>query len=430
MTTIKRLRMAEAGKQKNWIYLFITLGIALCVTEARFTINQDVFNFDKALEACQPDGFLANMASLEEVSDILGVISDTLRHNPTYNSTREFHFRIGLKSGRDNCVVSGQPLRGFKWVENVITDIQNQNQVGVWQWREEPLETCTGTRCALLSGEFNGTDVVNWGLISSTCKSEYPIVCKEWEGGAQKGQCDPYESPNARSQDIKPDGTLMVECWNGDIHTLTCSAVTHKWKSDDLSAKNGDICPSCEEGSVRDKSGSCVDVDKCLPNPCKNVCISNNGSYTCYCFNQLGDIQEEGSPSCSGSTNTSVPPEGVTKPHANVTQVNTPTVDLSIPERPSPSSPPAPPGSPASPTDNSKVQTHSNVFIPVLIAVMGLVVLVVVVLVVVKCCLRSRSRKLAMKKSEQMAMKRAEASKQAGLNGQDSMEHTTEKEAT
>ena len=407
--------MAEAGRLQNWIYRFTTLGIALCVTEARFTINQNFCNFDKALEACLPNGFLANMASLEEVYNILGVISDTLRHNPINSLTQEFHFWIGLKSGRDNCVVSGQPLRGFKWVVNVSTD------PGVGQWRKEPEETCTGTRCALLSGEFNGTDVVKWGLISSSCKTEYPIVCKEGEGGPLKGQCLPDKIPNARSQVIQSDGTLMVECWTGDIHTLTCFPLTHRWHSSDLSVDIGDIC-SCEEGLVRDKSGSCVDVDECLTNTCKNVCVNTLGSYTCHCFDQLGNIHNEGSPSCSGPTTTSVPPEGVTKPH--VTQVSTPTLDLTIPERPSPSSPPASPGSPASPTDGS------NVFIPVLIAVMGLVVLVVVVLAVVKCCLRSRSRKLALKKSEQMAMKRAEASKQAGLNGQDSMEHTTEKEAT
>jgi flagellar biosynthesis/type III secretory pathway M-ring protein FliF/YscJ len=84
---------------------------------------------------------------------------------------------------------------------------------------------------------------------------------------------------------------------------------------------------------------------------------------------------------------------------------------------------------PTSPTDDIEIVDKSGeqakIFIPVVIAVMTLVVLVVVVLATVKCCLRRRSQKLAMKTAEKMAIKRAEASEEKY-----SLENTNEKEAT
>lgn len=418
--------MAGAGRTENWIYFLTTLAIVFCVAEAHFTIQQESLNFDKALQACQPDGFLANMASLEEVQEILEVISNTLRHTSlTWMS--DFNYWIGLKSGRDDCVVPDQPLRGFKWE----VDIRSNPEVG--QWKTEPVQTCTGTRCALLSGEFNGTAVVSWGLLSSSCRSSHPIVCKKGKAGDQNRHCPIIDIPNALSLNTNSDGTQTVECWTGEMHILMCSADTQRWTRSDFLAVDENICPSCKAGYERDASGSCVEVDECKKKACEHC--SNN---VCFCFDNSGNVHEEGSPLCSAFPATTVAPEGGAKLHDILTKVNTPTPEVSILERPStsslPDSPKAPasPEAPASPTDDSQVhvEAQTNVFIPVLIAVMALVVLVVVTLAVVKCCLRSRSQKLALKKAEQMAMKRAEASKDTGLKAQDSMEHTNEKEGT
>lgn len=296
------------------------------------------------------------------------------------------------------------PLKGFKWTVDSSSDTKLD------QWKSLPKPTCTVIHCVFLSGEFNGTEIVNWGFVPSTCKTNRPFICKQRDGKMPfMDQCLTPHILEARS--LRPDPNnphkLDLECSSGQLFKLTCSAMTLKWKRDDGSAIDG-ICASCKAGYVRDGSGNCVDNDECRGQPCKGQCVNTEGSYLCKCRDKNGNLQDEGSVSCNELPVATFTPEGS---DTYLVQDHTPTSKPTIQD--------------GSIEIVDKSGEQAKIFIPVLIAVMTLVVLVVVVLATVKCCLRRRSQKLAMKTTEKMAIKRAEASKEKY-----SLENTNEKEAT
>uniref|UniRef100_A0A8C7W7K2 C-type lectin domain containing 14A n=1 Tax=Oncorhynchus mykiss TaxID=8022 RepID=A0A8C7W7K2_ONCMY len=331
----------------------------LCVPVAKpYYLHHHPLNFDKASEACQPGSFLTKVASMEEASKILKEISETL------SKERTFQFWVGLMKGKGSCVKHDAPLNGFKWT------VDNSSDTELDQWKYLPKPTCTGIYCVFLSGEFNGTEIVNWGFVSSTCKTEYPFICKQRNGEVPiMKQCLTPHIPDARllRPDPKDHNKLNLDCGFGKMFELTCSATTLTWERDDGSDIRG-ICASCKAGYMTDGSGNC--------------CVNTEGSFLCK------SIQEK--------------PFLASLPDQHTT--TSPTDDIEI-------------------ADKSGDQAY--IFIPVLIAVMALVVLLVVVLSIVKCCLRRRSQKLAMKNAEKMAMKRAESSKEKY-----SLENANEKEAT
>lgn len=429
------------ARTESWVYFWAVLGavVVLHTAQGHFHINPTPVSFDKALEACKPaGGFLANIASQTEVSAILAVVADALGLS---QQNQMVEYWIGLKVGREECTVRDQPLRGFKWT---ATGSDRGSDYMDARWKQEPKETCTGTRCALLSVDFNGTAVIDWGLRSSSCQHTHPYLCREGQEG-QNGQveasCTPMTNiPEAINPSPSPDveGKLTVECFNGEVRILVCSGDTWVYSADSTPAATESICPpippiTCTAG-MKNEFGNCVDIDECATKThlCKSDhnCINTLGSYECYCFDPQGNIHSEGSPACSGAT--TAPPEIILASSPGVVEANSPAPKITAPERHSTTHSPAGsflPEATASPSEGSKLEVEetaqSSVLIPVLIAVLILVVLVVVVLVVVKCCLRRRSRKLAMKKAERMAMK---DTKENRLNGQDSLDHTNEKE--
>uniref|UniRef100_A0A4W5M6R0 C-type lectin domain containing 14A n=1 Tax=Hucho hucho TaxID=62062 RepID=A0A4W5M6R0_9TELE len=329
--------------------------LCLCVPVAEpYSLHLDPLNFHNALEACQPGSFLTKVASMEEASKILKVILDR------ESTEHTFQFWVGLMKGKGSCVKHDAPLKGFKWTVDSSSDTELD------QWKDLPKPTCTGIYCVSLSGEFNGTEIVNWGFVSSTCKTEHPFICKQRNGEVPiMKQCPIPHIPEAQSrrQDPKDPHKLHLDCKSGKMFELTCSATTLTWEQDNGSDIRG-ICASCKAGYMTDGSGNCVDIDECRDRPCTDQCVNTED-------------------------------EGSVKP-----------LIPSLPDQ----------HTPTSPTDDIEIVEKSGdqayIFIPVLIAVMALVVLLVVVLSIVKCCLRRRSQKLAMKNAEKLAMKRAESSKE------------------
>ncbi|XP_041710705.1 C-type lectin domain family 14 member A [Coregonus clupeaformis] len=406
----------RAGRMEYyWICLWSVLGVGLCVTDdEHYTLHLNPLNFDKALEACLPDSFLTKVASMEEASKILKVITNM------HSIEGTFEFWVGLRKGKWDCVKNDTSLNGFKWTVDSSSDTELD------QWKSLPQPTCTGILCVFLYGEFNGTEIVNWGFVPSTCKTKHPFICKQRDGKIlSMDQCPTPHIPEARSLRPNPNypHKLELECWSGELFELTCSATTLTWKRDDRSAIDG-ICASCKAGYMRDGSGNCVDIDECRDQPCKDQCVNTEGSYLCKCRDKNGNLQDKGSVSCNELPVATVTPEGS---ETYLVQDHTPTPKPTIQERPIIIFLPDQP-TPTSPTDDvetvDKSGEQDKIFIPVLIAVMALVVLVVVVLAIVKCCLRRRLQKLAMKNAEKMAMKRAEASTEKY-----SLENTNEKEA-
>ncbi|XP_045063486.1 complement component C1q receptor-like [Coregonus clupeaformis] len=409
--------MVRAGRMEYyWICLWSVLGVGLCVPVAEpYTLHLNPLNFDKASEACLPGSFLTKVASMEEASKILKVISDIP------SAERTFQFWVGLRKGKWSCVKHDAPLNGFKWTVDSSSDTELD------QWKSLPKITCTGIQCVFLSGEFNGTEIVNWGFVPSTCKTERPFICKQrYREEPIMKQCPTPHIPKARS--LRPDPNdphkLNLDCWSGENFELTCSAMTLKWERVDGLAIDG-ICASCEAGYITDGSGNCVDIDECRDQPCKDQCVNTEGSFLCKCYNKNGNLQDEGSVACNELPAATITPERSDK---HLVQDYTPTSKPAIREKPFLTSLPDQP-TPTSPTDDVEIVDKSGdqayIFIPVLIAVIALVVLLGVALSIVKCCLRRRSQKLAMKNAEKMAMKRAESSKEKY-----SLENPNEKEAT
>ncbi|XP_029543595.1 complement component C1q receptor-like [Oncorhynchus nerka] len=416
-TTVRS--MVRAGRMEYyWICLWSVLGVGLCVPVAKpYYLHHHPLNFDKASEACQPGSFLTKVASMEEASKILKEISETL------SKERTFQFWVGLMKGKGSCVKHDAPLNGFKWT------VDNSSDTELDQWKYLPKPTCTGIYCVFLSGEFNGTEIVNWGFVSSTCKTEYPFICKQRNGEVPiMKQCLTPHIPDARllRPDPKDHNKLHLDCGFGKMFELTCSATTLTWERDDGSDIRG-ICASCKAGYMTDGSGICVDIDECRDRPCKDQCVNTEGSFLCKCSdtNENGNLQDEGSMACNELPAATIAPEGSDN---HLVQDYTPTSKPAIQEKPFLASLPDQ-HTTTSPTDDIEIADQSgdqaHIFIPVLIAVMALVVLLVVVLSIVKCCLRRRSQKLAMKNAEKMAMKRAESSKEKY-----SLENANEKEAT
>uniref|UniRef100_A0A3Q1B607 C-type lectin domain-containing protein n=1 Tax=Amphiprion ocellaris TaxID=80972 RepID=A0A3Q1B607_AMPOC len=352
-----------------WIILFLLNNVSTDPSSpSKYALHQTSANFEDAVQHCSP-GVLTTIATQQEVDDILKLISDSV---PLQG---DFTFWVGLRKARNECVVLSQPLRGFRWTE----DSSEESQVS--RWEQEPVQTCTGVRCAALKGRFDGL-TVRWGLIPVTCKNGYPFICKlkNEQTDVMSDVCQHPIIPGTRSLILDPDNSswVQVECWSTVKLDLHCSGQPAMWRTLDGSPANfSTACLQCPHGFQKDVFGRCMDVDECAnPDgaPCRQTCLNTEGSYRCVCSDADEKQHDEGSPSCQDQE----------------------TVE-----------------------DSGAL---SGILIPVLIAVVALVVLVVVVVVTVKCCLMRQSKKRAIKAAEKMAMK----SKQE----KDSFQTANEKTAT
>ncbi|XP_068457080.1 C-type lectin domain family 14 member A [Clinocottus analis] len=149
-----------------WIHLAVLFRNtwANLASSPHYTIHRAQLSFEQAAEDCSP-GVLTTLATQSEVTDILGLISQSADQG-------EFTFWVGLRKVKNECVVPTLPLRGFKWMEDGSEDSQ------VSRWTQEPKYTCTTVRCAALKGEWDGSGVTRWGLVPVTCKNSYQFICK------------------------------------------------------------------------------------------------------------------------------------------------------------------------------------------------------------------------------------------------------------
>uniref|UniRef100_A0AAQ4QPA2 C-type lectin domain-containing protein n=1 Tax=Gasterosteus aculeatus aculeatus TaxID=481459 RepID=A0AAQ4QPA2_GASAC len=311
-----------------------------------YTVHSDRVSFHQASELCRP-GVLTKLSSQQEVRDVLGFVSGSATP-----FQEEFNFWVGLKKLKDECVIPTLPLRGFKWTEDGSQEFQ------VSQWAQEPQDTCTAVRCAVLNGRWDGSNFTSWGLVPVSCKSNYQFICKLRDGGTSlgSGSCQNPLIPSARSISLDNSSRIQVECWSSDRVELLCSGHPPVWGLLDGSPANfSTVCVPCGSGFRKDESGFCVDVDECAGAACRHSCLNTAGSFRCFCSNQDGERVDEDSPACAEAT-------------------------------------------------------MAGVLMPVLVATATLALLVLVVAVTVKCCLIRRSKTRAMKKAEKMGMKSDEDS--------------------
>lgn len=416
-------RMGNHCYYSCWIYLWSILGAVFSETSMvnhgpeEYVIEETPVDFAKAQDRCQANGFLITLANEQEVSDVLNQITNTT----ALRAEAWFYYWIGLKKNKKDCVHPERPLKGFKWTSGDSEEYLLPRNSPI-KWLEEPKGTCTGMLCALLAFHSNGT----WGLVSKVCKNPHPFICKQPAAKPKATlPCPVLKSTDSGTLRVNPvDPTVMELSCPSATKMLTCSKETGRWEMDGEPIEGNTVsCPvvSCPEGSERrEQSNDCVKVDHCKGLSCKHDCVYFAGLYKCACYDKDGKLYEEGSDACMD-----IPaPTPILPKEDDHLMVSTTRPG----RRRRPSLNPLPeslPTAQGNDTNVEKMETHNNIFIPVLIAVMALVVLVVVVLAVVKCCIRRRSKRLAMKKAEKLAMKRAEANKEAG-NG-DSMENGSEK---
>lgn len=380
-----------------WIS-FWTLNALVHDTSAeppQYVINLTPLSFDQARKACSP-GVLTTLVTMPELTTILELVSKSLLPLNQNHST----FWVSLRKNKSDCVVPTLPLRGFRWTE----DDSQESQVS--RWLDEPEQTCTAVRCAMLAIHLNRLTATDWGLVPVSCRSKHQFICKMkgtftppephkptephkpvptsktqkpeptapplathlteaklqpevYGADANPGSlCQNPHVPTARFITPHPENSsqLWVECWPNERVELRCSGHPPTWHLLNGSPANfTTVCNPCDDGFHRDTTGNCVDVDECsaVDAPCRHGCQNTPGSYRCVCTDESGLHPDEDSVLC-----TNLMASG-----------------------------------------DSGLQ--SGILVPVLVAVGVLVLLVLVVVIVVCCLMRKRC---AEKRAEKMAM--------------------------
>ncbi|XP_076834630.1 C-type lectin domain family 14 member A [Brachyhypopomus gauderio] len=383
------------------LYFLNFMTVVFSINSNFYAIHLDKALFEEAQTSCEEDaGFLTNMPNDEEISEILKAI-----HNKgDQNSTT---FWIGLKKDKGVCVEEDIPLKGFHWtVDNTADFVVNK-------WKEKPKSTCTNGLCGQLSVEYRGTVIVSWGLAASHCKQKYAFICKQ----ERKGDIKPCPEPQMQTTyDIirknKDPYTLQITC-SGKTFTLTCSKSSHKWKLVDRPETDiSEICLECQKGYKKNVNGTCEDIDECeQSHTCKYICTNTQGSYECGCMDDMGNFHKEDSEKCR--TAKIMPPF----PSPVDDMERTPTSHAV--ERQHPPTTNGTSNSTVIYTEDSSEST-SKILVHMIVALLILVVLMVLIAAMARCCY--------MKRSKNLAKRRAESSKEGvALNGSDSVEKVNEK---
>ncbi|KAJ8341726.1 hypothetical protein SKAU_G00340170 [Synaphobranchus kaupii] len=396
----------------HWICFLGFLRVAFCLTNASYILHSKEATFDQAVDTCQHNGFLTDMAEEGEVAKIISAIEDTTTHMGT------LQFWVGLRKSKLDCVLYDQLLKGFKWTVN------NSSDTKVSQWKVMPAETCTSVLCGLLTVEYDGKKVTDWGWNGSSCKEKHPFICRINKQVAEikppVPECDhtPHIFDIRKLLPVEDNPLLQkVHCVSGETFTLTCSPGNKEWTLGSGSGDISQICLACTPGYTKNDMGSCIDIDECANRPpCESGCTNTQGSYKCDCDAAMGYVLGEDSTSCkklpmptdapAGSTTIHFLPLTNPSPQAKHEKASLPTL---------------PPG-PSTTTGASVIlEAQSTIWIPVLAAVLSLVFLVVIILIVVKCCLRKRSKKLSREKG-------GKSKETVVLKAADSVEDVNQKE--
>lgn len=346
------------------LYLLSFLNMACCLPES-YTVHLNKRTFKDAENDCLPGSFLTKIQNAKEMAKILKTISDK-------NNKADNLFWIGLNKDIGTCVKPDLPLKGFKWTED------NTIQSDVTKWKTEPLETCTAARCGLLSVEYGDSGAISSGFVDATCREERPFICKR----NFRMLCHrPYISgTHDIIQQSNDPYTCEIVCNSGANFTLTCSKDLVWTVVGNENMNISQLCQECKKGYRRDSSGNCVDLNECEES---KPCDRSKPPTT-----DLTPVK----------TNVNTGQSLLTKPTSLPDDVRTNKTDAQA---------------------GKSTVDISDIIVPVIIALLIFIVLLVIVAAIVKGCLRRRTKKLAQRKAEAVA-----------LNGSSSMEKVNEKEET
>lgn len=152
----------------GWIFLLGFLRAASCLDAFHYVIHGDMVNFEDARTNCQHEGVLTSLTTKEEVLAVQQAVSQHV------GSSGEYTYWIGLLRQKSVCLDPKEDLKGFEWIDG-------GKDVEEIKWKKQPESTCTHDRCAYVSITYDGTSVVDWGLMDDGCKSKtqfHPFICK------------------------------------------------------------------------------------------------------------------------------------------------------------------------------------------------------------------------------------------------------------
>ncbi|XP_061097715.1 complement component C1q receptor-like [Conger conger] len=156
---------------RRWWDPAAILAVMFSTAQAMYTIHQEPSSFDGALGVCLTDGFLASMATEKDVQHLLSSVAASLK------TAGSFEFWVGLRKPAGTCNREDLPLRGFMWTRS------NSSDSAISRWRRTPVGTCTSELCGLLSLDFDGGKVKDWGWADSRCAKPHGFICKSGRGG-------------------------------------------------------------------------------------------------------------------------------------------------------------------------------------------------------------------------------------------------------
>ncbi|XP_048084557.1 C-type lectin domain family 14 member A [Alosa alosa] len=365
---------------ESWILFLSFLQVVSCLDTFHYVIHGDEANFEAATKNCQHEGNLTSLSTWKEVQAVQQALSRHLQ------SSGEYTYWIGLWRQKQECVEHKAKLKGFKWMDG-------GKEAEEIKWKEEPESTCTHDRCVYISIKYDGTSVVDWGLIGSSCKKTHPFICKvkgEKQTPAPKDCTIPtIGGTHDHIHKVGNPSKLDIICDNTKTYNLTCNTKTLEWITKEGSTVNlSSVCVPCPKGFEKSYTGQCVDIDECKNQPCKDnsKCVNLKGSFQC-------------------KDSTPQPPSGIlpTDPHTHPTQPNTQgPFNTQEPDGT------ANPGSIVLIDVTESSPDYSHIYIPVIIAVLALLLLLVVILTIVACC-RRKKRKRSKNLSGQKASKESMA---------------------
>lgn len=366
---------------ESWILLLGFLQVASCTDTFHYNIHGDEVTFEQAKVNCQHEGVLTTLSTREEVHAVKQAVAQQLV------SSGEYTYWIGLWLQKPACIDPSLNLKGFKWMDG-------EDKAEEIKWKESPKQTCTHDRCAYISITYNGTSVVDWGLMDDGCKKKtHAFICKV--AGKKKipvpKDCEiptiegmpKIEGSDDSIHKVGKPSKLSVMCKNKKSYNLTCTPETLEWKTVDGNTMDlSSICVSCPEGFEKSPSGQCVDIDECKKQPCGPgiECENSEGSFQC---KGLTTQPPNDPPTHPAPANTEEPSLNPDQSGAANTSTD---ILVHVTERD---------------TD------YSYIYIPVIIAVLALLVLLVLILAIVACCRRrkrKRSKNLAGKKASKETM--------------------------
>ncbi|XP_017567350.1 complement component C1q receptor [Pygocentrus nattereri] len=284
-----------------------------CTERACYTLHDKRTPFEAAYTVCYKNGgYLLTMKDEKEAEDVRIVLE--LANDAGLFTSGEERLWIGLKLNRSNCVLNGEPLRGFHWVPDTADSGTFTN------WGRQPHSTCTEERCVSLQAAAAGSERLRW--IDGSCKVGALYACRF----QFKGMCKPLtlagpgevtytvhfsNVPLNQSVNRLPHSTHAdISCASsGEKHYSFCTDAAagggFAWypakpfcESGERSCafqnggcshvcsedRAGDVRCACKEGYHLGKDEfTCIPKNACQNAPCEHECVVEEASFACKC---------------------------------------------------------------------------------------------------------------------------------------------------